>query len=269
LQVQTQGLGTLSPNASNAVLNIGQSYSMTATPAAGFVFNNWTGGTSLPLGVLTNGATVQFTMASNLTLSANFVDVQPVTIGGFTWVDINSNGVQDADEPALPGVPVALYQTNTTLATITEVTNTITDASGFYTFTNIPSGAYEVSFAIPSGNFIRSPQLAGSDTNVNSDPNQTNGLTFFFSMTPGETNLSLNAGFVPMASLVPGVTLTSIVISGGNVVLTWTGGQPPYVVEESASLGSGAVWQTVGGSEVGTQMVVPMTNQAGFFRVGN
>jgi hypothetical protein len=68
LQVQITGLGTLSPNYSNAVLAIGQSYSMTATPGTGFAFTNWTGS------LTTNGATLEFTMASNLTFTANFVD---------------------------------------------------------------------------------------------------------------------------------------------------------------------------------------------------
>jgi len=79
LQVQRTGLGSLSPNYSNAVLGVGQSYSMTATPGTGFAFTNWTGGTDLPLTVLTNGRTVQFIMVSNLTLQANFVDVQKPT----------------------------------------------------------------------------------------------------------------------------------------------------------------------------------------------
>ncbi len=74
LQVQTTGRGTLSPNYSNAVLQIGGNYSMTATPGTGFAFTNWTGGTDLPLAVLTNGSTVRFLMISNLTLQANFVD---------------------------------------------------------------------------------------------------------------------------------------------------------------------------------------------------
>ncbi|MGB7749605.1 MAG: protease pro-enzyme activation domain-containing protein [Verrucomicrobiia bacterium] len=68
LQVQMTGLGTISPNYSNAVLAIGQSYSMTATPGTGFAFANWTGS------LTTNGATLKFTMASNLTFTANFVD---------------------------------------------------------------------------------------------------------------------------------------------------------------------------------------------------
>ena len=53
LQVQMTGLGTVSPNYSNAVLALGQSYSMTAKPGTGFMFTNWAGGTGLPLVVLT------------------------------------------------------------------------------------------------------------------------------------------------------------------------------------------------------------------------
>jgi uncharacterized repeat protein (TIGR03803 family) len=80
LQVSVAGLGSVSPNYSNAWLVVGRSYSLTATPASGFKFTNWTGGTSLPLSVITNGATVQFLMASNLTLQANFVDVTRPTL---------------------------------------------------------------------------------------------------------------------------------------------------------------------------------------------
>ena len=80
LQVQLTGLGTVSPNYSNAVLAIGQNYSMTASPGTGFMFTNWTGGTSLPLTLLTNGTTVQFLMESNLMLQANFVDTTKPTL---------------------------------------------------------------------------------------------------------------------------------------------------------------------------------------------
>ena len=76
LTVGTNGVGSLSPNDNNALLQVGKNYSITATAVtgAGFMFTNWTGGTTLPLTFLTNGATVQFLMASNLMLQANFVD---------------------------------------------------------------------------------------------------------------------------------------------------------------------------------------------------
>jgi hypothetical protein len=366
LHLQMEGNGTLSPLANGPELNIGQNYSLSATPAPGFAFTNWTGGANLPLNVVTNGNVVEFTMVSNLTLSANFVDTNPVTIGGFTWVDRNDNGLADPGEAGLAGVAVALYETNLALGTATEVTNTVSDPSGMYIFTNIPPGVYEVGFLPPAGGYTFSPELAGSDTNLNSAADQTSGLSEAFTIMPGETNLSLNAGFVPAGVLDPpplfsvavtngmvwitwhvfddenilayvvarstpngspqnvtaneiaaipgqtytvpdpgaalpgiytytlygvgsdlslqeeastnvqlgatlvastGVAFTSITIAGGNALLAWNGGQPPYVVEQSVSPGADAVWQPVGPAQTVTEMSVPMTNQTGFFRV--
>jgi hypothetical protein len=76
LAVSTNGLGYLYPNDNGALLQVGKNYAITATPGAGFMFTNWTGGTNLPLGFITNKATVQFSMVSNLMLQANFLDVQ-------------------------------------------------------------------------------------------------------------------------------------------------------------------------------------------------
>jgi hypothetical protein len=42
LGLQITGLGTLSPNDSNAWLEVGRNYTITAVPAAGFLFTNWT-----------------------------------------------------------------------------------------------------------------------------------------------------------------------------------------------------------------------------------
>jgi hypothetical protein len=73
LGVLLTGLGTLSPNYSNALLEVGRNYSVTATPATGFAFTNW--GVTNASGTIawsTNKPTVQFMMASNLTLTASF-----------------------------------------------------------------------------------------------------------------------------------------------------------------------------------------------------
>ncbi len=80
LTVTTNGLGTLNPNDNGVPLQVGKSYSITATAASGFTFINWTGGTSLPLSWLTNGATVSFLMQSNLMLQANFLDTTKPTL---------------------------------------------------------------------------------------------------------------------------------------------------------------------------------------------
>ncbi len=80
LVVQSSGQGMIVSNYNGQMLGIGQIYNMTATGTNGFVFTNWTGGTNLPLTALTNGPTVLFLMQSNLTLQANFADVQPPTV---------------------------------------------------------------------------------------------------------------------------------------------------------------------------------------------
>jgi len=81
LQVRTIGLGTISPNYSNAWLEIGRNYSITSAPASGFVFTNWLVSTNWIGSALTTGTNLQFMMASNLTLQANFLDVtKPILI---------------------------------------------------------------------------------------------------------------------------------------------------------------------------------------------
>lgn len=80
LDITATGLGTLSPNYSNSLLEIGRSYNITATPASGFICTNWTISTNWIGGVTTKSATVQFMMASNLTLQVDFVDVTRPTL---------------------------------------------------------------------------------------------------------------------------------------------------------------------------------------------
>jgi hypothetical protein len=75
LQVRTMGLGTISPNYSNAWLEIGRNYSITSAPASGFVFTNWLVSTNWIGGTTMSKTNLQFMMASNLTLRANFLDV--------------------------------------------------------------------------------------------------------------------------------------------------------------------------------------------------
>jgi hypothetical protein len=80
LRVQATGQGTLSPNYSNAVLEVGRGYSMTASGVNGHVFTNWVISTNWTGGVTNNNKTLPFLMQSNLTLQVTFVDVTKPTL---------------------------------------------------------------------------------------------------------------------------------------------------------------------------------------------
>ena len=80
LSLSVSGLGAVSPNYTNAWLEIGRAYSIASAPAAGFLFSNWTGGTRLPLAILTNKSGLSFIMQSNLMLVANLLDTNRPTL---------------------------------------------------------------------------------------------------------------------------------------------------------------------------------------------
>ncbi|MCO6450569.1 MAG: hypothetical protein J5I90_07235 [Caldilineales bacterium] len=60
-------------------------------------------------------------------------------ISGFVFFDRNGNGAQDADEPGLPGVTIAL------LPDIGPVLTTSTASDGSYSFTGLTTGGYSIS----------------------------------------------------------------------------------------------------------------------------
>ena len=63
-------------------------------------------------------------------------DAPPVEIGNRVWQDTNSNGVQDAGEAPIAGVKVELFAEKVDLDTATPLATAITDAQGYYLFSN-------------------------------------------------------------------------------------------------------------------------------------
>lgn len=80
VRVQITGQGTLTPNYSNAMLEIGQGYSLKAGGINGHTFTNWAASTNWGGSQITTNATLSFIMQSNLTLQANFVDTNRPTL---------------------------------------------------------------------------------------------------------------------------------------------------------------------------------------------
>jgi hypothetical protein len=68
------GEGTVTGATNGQLLHLGYPYTLTATPVVGFAFQDWTGDIS------TNTRVLHFIMSSNLSLTANFVDVEKPTL---------------------------------------------------------------------------------------------------------------------------------------------------------------------------------------------
>ena len=67
LTIITNGVGSVSPNYGGKLLQIGQTYHITAIPGSGNLFNGWS------RSIVTNTPGLTFVMHSNLVLQANFV----------------------------------------------------------------------------------------------------------------------------------------------------------------------------------------------------
>ncbi len=134
---------------------------------------------------------------SNLTVDAGFVTLLG-QLGDFVWLDTDRDGVQDPGETGIAGATVKL-DPGTPANPADDVTTT-TNANGAYLFTNLPAGNYTVSFTTPPGT-TASPANQGGDDAKDSDP-VAGSVTV--TLAAGESNLTVDAGFMPPAWDSPG-----------------------------------------------------------------
>ncbi len=107
----------------------------------------------------------------------------PASIGQFVWNDQNANGIFEGRGTGLPGVRVELYDINGGYHGFT-----ITDANGFYSFTNLIPGSYYLRFELLPG-FTFSPVVPGQQTNKA----YPDGYTAPVTLLAGENNPYIDA----------------------------------------------------------------------------
>ncbi len=113
-------------------------------------------------------------------------------IGDFCWVDLNQNNLQDSGEPGLENVKLWLLDANT----MQPLDSTLTNSSGYYSFTGLSAGDYRLKVSPPP----RFPLMAmdeGSDDNRDSDFNPATMMTPTITLAEGEFQDTWDAGFCP------------------------------------------------------------------------
>jgi len=177
-------------------------------------------------------ADVTIAEATGSVIDVNFGFVKPASLGDYTWMDVNRDGIQDADEPALPGVTVTLtYEDGSAVtdASGDPVAAVTTDANGKYSFENLLPGGYKVSFQAPAG-FKATTSEAGDDRAADS-----NGATASVTLAQGQTDDTIDFGAVGTGVIGDQLFVDvnqngggapdagDKVLPGVKVTLTWTG----------------------------------------------
>ena len=118
--------------------------------------------------------------------------VIPAQVGDLVFQDSNQNGIQDNDEPGIPGVIVKLQDP---IGNILDSTKT--DANGNYSFTvAAPDGLYKIMFNTPIGfqPTLKSNNPA-NEFNNDSDNDPQENMTDLFPISPGDSITTIDAGF--------------------------------------------------------------------------
>jgi hypothetical protein len=166
------------------------------------------------------------------TVTCTFTNTQETprplgSIGDFVWNDVNRNGVQDPDEPGIPGVRVNLYappgaalgshaavaSAQATTDGLTLLATTKTDSAGKYLFSDLPAGDYVVEFTgVPTGYNFTTPFAAART--IDSDAGTTDGRTPVMVLAEGFHDTTCDAGLY----IVKGPTGEILPVTGADLM---------------------------------------------------
>jgi len=110
---------------------------------------------------------------------------------GYTWHDVDGDGIQDPDEEVIPGAVVTLFDDMGN-----EVASTTSDENGEYIFENLIPGDYQVQIVLPEG-YENTFQDEGFSDSVDSDINGV-GFTVLAEVFAGDTTYADAGGYFPI-----------------------------------------------------------------------
>ena len=154
--------------------------------------------------------------------------ISGVTVGNMAFIDVNDNGIRDANDPPLEGVTVTLFDAETGQPVTTDVfgnplISRTTDMNGLYEFTDLPPGNYFVRFDISTAtngefyNFAQSNEgndATDSDVTPDEDDDRVADSDPTGPIPPGGSVTTLDVG-VRCAVAATAIADTDICRTGG------------------------------------------------------
>ncbi|MFO0802292.1 MAG: SdrD B-like domain-containing protein [Gemmataceae bacterium] len=167
-------------------------YRVTVTPPAAYTAQTYDA--TAP----TTDSTSTLQLAANTTnLLQDFGYRGTAALGNFVWRDDNGNGVQNAGEPGIDGIPVQLLDS---LGNV--IAQTTTAGGGLYSFPGLIAGNYSLRFGNSNGTitFVRTARDAGGNDAIDSDADPVTGQTGTYTLAAGQTNNTVAQGLYQPAS---------------------------------------------------------------------
>ena len=144
-----------------------------------------------------SGSTAVFILTpdeNNMSISAGYQ--RKPKVGDFVWLDENSNGIQDSDEPGLNEVLVELFNDQGALiASTTTGANPENNSDGYYLFESLDPGNYYIK--VPVDDDLDFATVDQSLPGQNSTITGANGIgtSFTFTLIGNECNNDIDAGY--------------------------------------------------------------------------
>jgi hypothetical protein len=169
-------------------------------------------------------------------INYNFGNVQPITVSGVVYHDINGNGVLDSGEPGIAGVTLTLTGINNLGNSVTATTTTATN--GAYSFSTdssgklIAPGTYQIVESPPSG-YLAGATSVGTVNGKTVGTVVSSGTIGSITETTGQNGINYDFGevkAVTVGGLVyqdtngngaldsgePGISGVTLTLSGSN-----------------------------------------------------
>ena len=149
-------------------------------------------------------------------------DPAPIEVGNYVWMDINQDGIQDANEPAMANVPVTLTCNGTQIGTA------LTDAQGHYYFGGLNNANLTGGNVIGAGQncelSIAQADVNGKPPTVTDPANVDDGIdndavasgtdNVISFTTTASNDHSLDFGIEPALGCVTGTLFEDTVVNG-------------------------------------------------------